>query len=155
MHIHRPTAAASAAAVILLLLSACSSAGTTAQPATGGQASAEQSVVKYAQCMRENGINIPDPGSSGALEMPEGYDRNDPKTKAAEQACSQYLPTLSDADRKAFDAESLAFTRCLRESGIDIADPIDGAVSIPMSDEDALTKAMDACANTAGQGTAQ
>jgi hypothetical protein len=155
MPIHRPTAAVSAAAAVLFLLTACSTGGTTAEPAAGGQAKTEQSTVSYAQCMRENGVNIPDPGSSGALTMPDGYDRNDPRTKAAEQTCSQFLPTLSDEERKAADEDILAAVRCMRENGIDIADPIDGEIMIPMADEDALKKAMEVCGKTAGQGTGQ
>lgn len=155
MSIRRTTAAVSAAAAVLFLLTACSTAGSTAEPVSGGQANPEQSAVRYAQCMRENGVDIPDPGSTGALALPDGYDRTDPAINAAEQACAQYLPTVGAEERKANDDRLLALTSCLRENGIDINDPIDGSIDVPMEDPDALKKATEVCGNTAGQGSGQ
>ena len=64
----------------------------------GGQpdppsAEERQRAVALARCMRAHGINVPDPQfTADAIiqEGPTGVDRNDPRLKAAEQACAQY-----------------------------------------------------------------
>jgi hypothetical protein len=70
----------------------------------GGQApklSAEQleAARKMSQCMRDHGItNFPDPQADGGIMITQGPDSTDlspdnPKFKAAQQACSQYMPS--------------------------------------------------------------
>jgi hypothetical protein len=53
--------------------------------------------VKFAACMRQHGVEIPDPGAGpGPGGAPGGrrflIDRNDPKVQAAMQACRSNLP---------------------------------------------------------------
>jgi hypothetical protein len=48
-------------------------------------------MLAYARCMRQHGINIPDPKPDGGIHI-EGVNPDDPKFKAAEQACQQYQP---------------------------------------------------------------
>ncbi|HYT25006.1 MAG TPA: hypothetical protein VEP73_00780, partial [Actinomycetota bacterium] len=68
----------------------------------GGQplkpnAQEQQQMVQFARCMRQHGIAVPDPGPNGGIEVDRGNGRkgpgpDDPKFKAAEQACRQYQP---------------------------------------------------------------
>jgi hypothetical protein len=55
----------------------------------------QQQLVQFARCMRQQGINLPDPqitADGPELRYPRGVDPDDPRLKAAEQACKQYLP---------------------------------------------------------------
>jgi len=58
----------------------------------------EQQLVKFAQCMRSHGINIPDPSTSGAgggfgfARQFRSIDRNSPAFQAANKACASLRP---------------------------------------------------------------
>jgi hypothetical protein len=56
----------------------------------------EQAALKYAQCMRQHGVNFPDPQfQDGGAKMSfggPGMNPNDPAFKAAAQACSKNMP---------------------------------------------------------------
>ena len=97
---------------LALALAACSGGGnpggvasltgsatttTTASGGAGGKGRTDQqerrAALDFAKCMREHGFNEPDPQFSGGAIIqrgPTGVDRNDPRLKAAEQACAQY-----------------------------------------------------------------
>ncbi len=102
----------------------------------------EEAFLAFARCMRENGIDMPDPGSGtqGTIRI-GGEDGVDPEQfEAANEACREHLagvapqegPQLSDEQRDAM----LAFARCMREQGIDMPDPDEnGAIVVPMGGE--------------------
>ena len=49
--------------------------------------------LKYAACMRQNGIpNFPDPDASGGVQLPSGVDPNSTTVKKAEAACKSFGP---------------------------------------------------------------
>ena len=52
---------------------------------------AQERGLKLARCMRERGIDMPDPDAEGRLQlrMGEGPDPSDPAFREAEQACEQ------------------------------------------------------------------
>src|SRR6266511_2830605 len=50
-----------------------------------------QKMVQFARCMRQHGIDVPDPGANGGIRI-QGSGPDDPKFKAAQQACEHYLP---------------------------------------------------------------
>jgi hypothetical protein len=65
----------------------------------------QDAMVKFAQCMRENGYDLPDPTfdgppSPGSSESPGdggpfgGIDQNDPAFKKAFDACRDQLPGI-------------------------------------------------------------
>ena len=80
--------------------------------------------LKYAQCMREHGIDMadPQPGQRGLrLAPPEGVSPQ--KMRVADEACRKYLeavkpPELSEEQKKEFQEAALANARCMREHGI-------------------------------------
>ncbi|WP_053207431.1 hypothetical protein [Jiangella muralis] len=98
-----------------------------------GEADPEQAELDFYECMRENGVDLPDPdpGQPGVqLQLPPG----DPDAEAAMEKCRTLLPNggdLQGADSD--DLESLrAFTECMRTNGIDMPDPAaDGKLSMP------------------------
>ncbi|WP_116952604.1 hypothetical protein [Jiangella endophytica] len=105
-----------------------SAAGTS-----GGETDPEQAELDFYECMRENGVDLPDPdpGQPGIqLQLPQG----DPDAQAAMEECRSLLPNGGDLQEVDGDAlESLrAFTECMRENGIDMPDPAaDGGLSMP------------------------
>lgn len=60
------------------------------------QAEFEDAMVEFAQCMRDHGIDMPDPeGGNGFIKIAPGSGRADPddeEFQEAEEACSDKLP---------------------------------------------------------------
>ena len=166
----RPRSALLAMGVLsmLLLLSACG-AGAGVATLTGGDDSTpsptaspstqdpEEALLAFTECMRENGIDLPDPvfrdaGGGGAqggdvAEAVPGaalpFDPNSDEFRAAQGACEQHLeglgalepgeaPELSAEEEEAF----LAFAECMRERGIDMPDPGNGGIVVRPGSED-------------------
>jgi hypothetical protein len=53
-----------------------------------------QQSLRFAQCVRSHGVNLPDPDSSGRIPDPAsvGIDQGSPQFEAANQACGQFRP---------------------------------------------------------------
>ena len=116
-----PTARLLAAlAVCAIALGGC---GSSSGPMNSGSASTQ--AVKYADCMRANGTNFPDPGSNGALPNPFS-----PAFRAAEKTCAKLQPVgLHLGGPAAPSASELraarAFARCMRAHGLrEFPDPL-------------------------------
>src|SRR6516165_8905856 len=60
-------------------------------PAALTQAQEFQRLVKFAECMRSRGIDVPDP-QPGQVQIPVATD---PATAAALRACQQWLPAIN------------------------------------------------------------
>jgi hypothetical protein len=127
---------------------------TSAGPANEGET--RENMLKYAQCMRENGIpEFPDPefqdGGGIGLSLPQGTDKA--KVDAAQAKCKQYLPNGGEPPKA--DPERLAkaqkFAQCMRDSGFpDFPDPRpDGGIAIDGNkldpDDPKLQAAQDKC----------
>jgi hypothetical protein len=78
---------------------AASQACRTYLPPSGGpppsspSAQQRQQALAFATCMRQQGINLPDPKITPKgirQHPPTDMDRDDPRLGAAEQACDQY-----------------------------------------------------------------
>jgi hypothetical protein len=65
---------------------------TATARAGSGSGTEQDQTLKFAQCMRQHGIDVPDPKSGGGLDitLPKGTDPH--KANAATQQCKQYLP---------------------------------------------------------------
>ena len=153
----------------LLLLVACSSTSgvatldgdedaTPTPTASAGSEDPEQALLAFTECMRENGIDMPDPtfgrvgggggqGGDVAVAQPGDelpFDPSSAEFQAAQEACQHHLeglgalepgeaPALSAEEEEAF----LAFAECMREHGIDMPDPGSGGMIVrPGSEED-------------------
>ncbi|HZM77530.1 MAG TPA: hypothetical protein VFC19_17570 [Candidatus Limnocylindrales bacterium] len=107
-----------------LALAGCSSPPAGDGVATAGSgapavAPAPADRRAWAQCMRRNGVDVPDEGKYD----PGRFDKK--QVAPAEQACRQFLPP---ADRiRPMDAAEVELWRrwaqCMREHGIDVEDP--------------------------------
>lgn len=153
------------AATLLVTLAGCgsadggadvASAGGTATSAAGHQnASDQDQAFKFVDCMREHGVDLPDPEPNGKGGYKLGLgdiDRDDPALLPALQACQDLLPeNVRDAanDPKLQD-QMREFAKCMRAHGIDLPDPDPNGGfggGLPKIDRDspAFQKAADAC----------
>jgi hypothetical protein len=132
----------------------------------------EQALLDYAECMRDHGIDMPDPkissdeGGGILIEQEEGADM-DPeseKFQQADEACQSILEDAMgdievDPEQQAQMREQLLeFARCMRDHGIDMEDPVfdeNGRVQIKTNgpaggggdprDDDDFQAAQEAC----------
>ena len=90
--------------------------------------SAEDARLKFAECMRENGIDVPDPGPNGEMMVsPQGVSQE--QVEAAHEACQEWLdvampedgegPQMSEEEKQAL----LDMAQCMRDRGYDFPDP--------------------------------
>jgi hypothetical protein len=103
---------------------------------------------KYAKCMREHGIDMPDPSDDGAARMAIPMD--DPKSKDALDACRKLLPGGGTPKKRSPEEldKARAQAKCMREHGIDMPDPgaDNQAVTLPANgDSSTFEKAMKEC----------
>jgi hypothetical protein len=116
-----------------LLLVACAATVSLAACGSGEQPTPSdnrKAMLDFARCMRENGVNMPDPQFDGGRVTLRagGRDMDPAKMQAAEKACAKYrdavdTPELSDDQKAEFKKQALAHARCMREQGIDMPDP--------------------------------
>lgn len=152
------------AGAMLLAAVAVSGCGGDASGDTGSEAkttpSFEDAMVNYASCMREHGVDMPDPQFSddgtvggmtfavpiGASEagggpgFATGGGPGDSTFKAAAEACqpimdeaTQNMPKPSAEEEAKMRDDALKFAQCMREHGVDMPDPtFDGTGGGPM-----------------------
>ena len=105
----------------------------------------EERLLEFAGCMRDNGVEFPDPvveadgtvtfgfragggGGQGALQRLREIGR-DPDLPAAREACAHLLeglafgPGSGNFDLTEFQDRLLEFARCMRDNGVDVGDP--------------------------------
>ncbi|MGC7096509.1 hypothetical protein ACPZ19_17670 [Amycolatopsis lurida] len=144
------------AACLALFLTACST------PPAPPQAPVEDVYLKYAQCMRDNGVQLPDPQAGDPSAMYEGVDTASAAFETADRTCGAILANVvqerqkQDPEQlKVQQEELLALAKCLREQGIQVPDPVPGQAggafgpSLDRTDP-ATAKALKTCA-TAGK----
>jgi len=156
-----------AAAIAVLALTAAGCGGSSGSSGSGGSKSSSsgttlEQAVKYAQCMRENGVtNFPDPDNNGRFVIAAGGpNRNTSQYKKAQQACKSMQPPGIEENpaQVAHDQkEWLKFTQCMRKNGIqDFPDPQDGKLLVDRKHIDVnspqFKKALTACRGVANVG---
>jgi hypothetical protein len=130
----------------------------------------EEAQLAFAECMREHGVDMPDPGAGGGIAI-EVTPETEDETNAAMEACQPLLENARgaiemDPEQEAEMREQvLEFTECMREQGIDMPDPVfsdDGGFTVqaeagegdaaeggPRADED-FQAAAEACGGEDG-----
>jgi hypothetical protein len=168
----RPLAAALVAACALAA-AACGGddgAGGTASAAERDR-EARDAALKYARCMREHGVDMPDPSASGGpqrFKVGPGTGISRREYEEAEKACRKYMEDvkpaeLSTQEQQEFKEAALAHARCMREHGVEnFPDPTfgeNGEAQIRLRkgmgldpDDPAFKKAEQACADTMPAG---
>lgn len=155
-----------AGATLLTMLAACddksgdgvaSANSSAAATASGGVALADsEAQLKFARCMRQQGIHMDDPvndGNPSTIQLPRGSTEAErQKILAAAEACKNYLPNGGaglnlDSD----EVEKVRkFAQCIRANGYsDYPDPdSEGRVQLPAGtdpDDPKLKAALSKC----------
>jgi hypothetical protein len=108
--------------------------GDTETPASAKQgvnAATKKALLQYAQCMRDHGVNMPDPTfSDGGARVEMRQDKGDDpdKIREAQEACKRYQdqvkpPEVSEEQEKKMREAALKNAQCMRDHGIDFPDP--------------------------------
>lgn len=111
---------------------ASASDAATADPSetSDGAASDEQAdLLVFAECMRDNGVDMPDPapGQEGLMDALRGsfVDADEATVQAAFEACQDLIPQQAIDERQELDEETqLALAGCLRDQGLDVPDDL-------------------------------
>ena len=110
-----------------------STSGTT--PDTTSPVNTQDALLKYAACMRTNGVNMPDPTfdadgnpTGGGFGRNSGIDRSSTEFQTAQKACGDLLQGVTLGGRgRGFNREAIQnglndFTACLRDEGLAVDD---------------------------------
>jgi hypothetical protein len=141
---------------LVLALSACSSTGqssgiaqvgkATSNPTASAKAagSAEDQAIAFAQCMRDNGVDFPDPtvdaqgnpsfADAFGKSQSGGFNPGDTSFRTAMTACADLAKGLQigGGGNRGFDSTAITealytYTQCLRDQGLDVGDITLGA----------------------------
>ncbi|MBF4570066.1 hypothetical protein ITJ57_14945 [Plantibacter sp. VKM Ac-2880] len=138
-----------AAPLLMVVLAGCGSTtqGTSDNGAGKSSAQSEQDwQLEFASCMRDEGIDYPDPDPDGSYS-PNVTDEE--AFNAASVRCEKQVgpPPPSDVKQltiQEFDEQQLKLAICLRERGFDVADPERSGVGV-ITPEGATQADFDAC----------
>lgn len=117
-------------------------ATTTSVAAAGAISSEEQALLAFTRCMRDEGVDLPDPtvdadGNVGfnPASLASLRDVDQEFAREAFTECADHLEGVSlgfellqDAQ---FQDDLVAFSQCMRENGFDLPDPDFGAIAEP------------------------
>ncbi|HKF16701.1 MAG TPA: hypothetical protein VKF14_05865 [Candidatus Dormibacteraeota bacterium] len=85
----------------------------------------EQMALKWAQCMRDHGVNVPDPGQGRPVRI-QAEAQDQQQIQDAMNACQRYQPKGGNGpgkvDQKTLD-QLTKFAQCMRDHGIPMQDP--------------------------------
>lgn len=109
---------------------------TTTTTANGGKKDFQQARLAWAKCMREHGVDVPDPGADGRVRVQRNADGtsekgrrafpDDPKFDGAMKACEKHMQGVeppAGLNPEQMQERVLALTKCLRGRGFDVPDP--------------------------------
>lgn len=130
----RPLAALALIAMVAVI-SACGSTAPAGIGSGNNTAANAQKTVKFAKCMRSNGVSeFPDPGASGKFTIDgivngSSLDPSTPAFKQALRACHDLEPAGFTGGKRSAQQQdaALRFAQCIRKNGVkDFPDPVNG-----------------------------
>lgn len=145
-----------ALAMVALIGAGCSNAAAV-NGNTGNNATNRDKAVKFAGCMRENGVReFPDPNASGefayGIKLGSSLDPSSAAWKKAIGACKDLQPPgwMGNGKQSSTSREArLKFAACMRENGVkDFPDPTDNGPLINVEgaqSKPGFTAAMQKC----------
>ena len=98
----------------------------TAHKSANSAADRHQQELKFAKCMRDHGVDMPDPDPNGPITIKGSAGPGDQDTmQKAQEACKQYMPNGGNPPKLSpKDVAKLAkYSKCMRDHGIDMPDP--------------------------------
>ena len=144
------------------------SLGTTdsgTAPTTTSPVDSQEALLKYAACMRENGVDMADPTfdadgnpTGGGFGPGSGIDPRSDEFQAAQTVCGDLLQGVTlggrgrQVDREAIQNSLNDFTACLRDEGLQVDDVTFGPPAGGAAGDGAPTGSLPA---GAGQGDGQ
>jgi hypothetical protein len=152
-------------------LAACGSGGTDdgVASAGGGTAKAsaspsqsldpQEAALKFAQCMRQHGVDMPDPDGSGRIQI-KSKKGDQQKTQNAMKACEKYMQggRQGNPDDPKVRDQMLKFAQCMRQHGVNVPDPQPGegiTMRVEKGSEAKMEAAQKACQQYAPGGGAK
>lgn len=134
MTVNRKLWALAALAIVALVGAGCSSASSEngGSGGTPNKATNRDKGVKFAECMRDNGVkDFPDPDASGELTVDgiangSSVDTNGAAWQSAIGACKDLQPSGFTGHKRSAEQQTYAlkFAQCIRENGVsDFPDP--------------------------------
>lgn len=112
-------------------LAACGVANPFAPAAA--KTSSQDQLLKFAQCMRQHGIDMSDPvngriqfQSGGSNAQNSGPGPDSPQWQAAQEACKQYMPNGGNGNQGPSQQQldqATKFAQCMRDHGVNMPDP--------------------------------
>lgn len=125
----RALAAGATVAVLALTLAACGDepSGNASESDSASAQDREDAMLEFARCMREHGVDMPDPEPDGGMVI-QGEPGDEEVIEAAQEACQEHLEdTLPEGVGPDIPAEQkealLAAAQCMRDRGWDVPDP--------------------------------
>ena len=123
-------------------------------------------MLKFAECMREHGVDMPDPGPGGGIRV-NGEGLSEDQMEAAQAACQKWMDMAEpeDGGQEMTEEEKQSFldmAACMRERGYNFPDPTfdGGGVTqkiekgkgddVPGPDDPAFQNDMEECSAEAG-----
>ncbi|HJV09454.1 MAG TPA: hypothetical protein VJ653_07220 [Acidimicrobiales bacterium] len=120
-----------------------SDAGSDGQAKDGkDKKNPEDAMLEFARCMREHGVDMPDPDTSGgpgvvtfraggASSGAKAIDIDGDTFQKANEACKDLMGdvgpmNMTPEQQQEMQDQALAFSRCMREHGVNMPDPTFG-----------------------------
>jgi hypothetical protein len=128
--------------LILAVILALTTAGCgAAEPQPEASLDPDARNLKFAECLREQGLEVPDPEPGKGMTLKFGPGSDQQKVQAAMEACREWAPqgmaggAAPDPSR---DATMREYAQCMRDNGVDgFPDPEGGMVRLdPAAGED-------------------
>lgn len=163
--------AATAPLLVALLLAGCAKddkgngvasaggpASASAAPSAGPSLSPQEQALKFASCMRDNGVQMEDPevDAEGRVSIKIGgpgmQEPDRAKMEAAQKACEKYAPFGDKGNGKpdpAMEENARKMAQCMRDNGVEnFPDPDGGRVTIDgsIADDPDFPAAQEKCA---------
>jgi hypothetical protein len=131
-------------------LAGCGSNGTSSSGGSPTPSADRQDLqVKYAQCMRKNGVDMPDPkpGEGVTIRIDKGSQG---KLEVAQKACKEFSPMREGGPGQSAEDRDHAvkMAECLRRNGLEVEIPKAGQAGRIRSlkgDEKKTKQAMETC----------
>ncbi|RJL34257.1 hypothetical protein [Bailinhaonella thermotolerans] len=127
-------------------------AAASASPSAQASSDPRDDQLKFAQCMRENGVNMPDPDPDDGKVRIHGNPGNRDAVQKALKKCEKHMQgggrRLDPSDPAVRD-QMVKFARCMRQHGINMPDPEPGSrghrIEIKKGEEAKFEQASKAC----------